>query len=59
LTNYADSEDIRYILKEHDIPEEITSEILSKLNDYLDEFEEQQLQLTSFINKEVTQEVEL
>jgi len=59
LSNYADSEDIRYILKEYDIPEEITSEILSKLHHYLGEFEEQQQQISSFLNKEVIQEVSI
>lgn len=57
MTDY--SEDIVYILRNNDIPEEITSEILTTLDKYLEQYEEQQLQLTSFINKEVAQEVEL
>lgn len=53
------SEDIVYLLRNYDIPEEITSEILSTLDKYIELYEEEQLQLSSFINKEVTQEVEL
>jgi len=40
LSNYSNSQEIDYILREYDVPDEIVEDILSKLYDVLSDKEE-------------------